>query len=461
MSDRVARISDPSASASNPEFMRAWRALIQAALEVARKRLSEEGPRLLRRTRVVRESATTTRFDEEELPDFSMALFRAFGELQNLPESGAVDEYLRSHPDIEAQLMVNAAGKAIVAQGDRLHWLTNFYTLPFTLRYLGAAGDVQFDESKFSDMYRELEGFLSQIEVTYKAIAPLQNFDGPAKPLRLDPVTLLRPLTDDELQHVWDAGEYGGLVNRHLALGWRFCLEITEKQPKVSSLDMGTTGRAARNVLTALRLVRNGAVGIPVVVRWPVDRPYGSSRGTITTSGPSLTRLGSTYKLSPADADSLLRVLKATAKVRDRSALRVALDRFNYAYDRWRLHDRVIDEWVALEALFLPTQEQELRFRAALRISYFAGKDGPERKRLYKLTKDSYDLRSWIVHGESEPKKGKPIWSPRRVGEVAAATEELVREILRLCILNPGEPREERLDAAIVAGKTYLLKEHS
>ncbi len=440
--------------------MQTWRALIQAALEVARKRLSEEGPRLLRRTRVVRESATTTRFDEEDFPDFSMALFRAFEELQNLSESRAVDEYLRSHPDLEAQLMVDAAGKAIVAVEMRLHWLTNFYTLPFTLRYMGAAGDVQYNESKFSEMYRQLEGFISQTEITYKTIAPLQNFDGPAKPLRLDSVTLLRPLTDDELQHFWDVGERGGLVDRHSALGWRFCLEITQKQRKNSTVDARPTARSARNVLTALRLVRNGAVGIPVMLQRPVDEPYGSAGGTSITSGPSLLGLGSTYKLSPGDADSLLRTLKATAKVRDKSALRVALDRFNYAYDRRRLHDRVVDEWVALEALFLPTQEQELRFRAALRISYFAGKDGPDRNRLYKLTKDSYDLRSWIVHGESEPKKGKSAWPRQRVAEVAAATEELIREILRLCVLNPREPRVDRLDAAIVAGEKYLLKEH-
>jgi hypothetical protein len=440
--------------------MLVWRALIQAALEVARERLSKEGPRLRRRTRVVRESATKTRFDEEELPDFSMALFRAFKELRNLPESRAVDQYLRSHPDFEAQIMVDAAGKAIVAEGPRLHWLTNFYTLPFTLRYMGAVGDVQYDESKFSEMYRQLEGFISQTEITYKTIAPLQNFDGPAKPLRLDSMTLLRPVTDDELQRVWDAGEYGGMVDRDSALRWRFCLEITQKQRKNSDVDAGTTVRTARNVLTALRLVRNGAVGIPVMLRWAVDKPYGSPGGTIGTSGPSLLRFGSTYKLSPGDADSLLRVVKATAKVRDKSALRVALDRFNYAYDRGRLHDRVIDEWVALEALFLPTQEQELRFRAALRISYFAGRDVQDRSRLYKLMKDSYDLRSWIVHGESEPKKGKSAWPPKRVGEVAAATEESVREILRLCVLNLGEPRVDRLDAAIVAGETYLLKEH-
>ena len=456
----MARVSDHSARANNPEFMQVWRALIQAALEVARKRLSEEGPRLRRRTRVVRESATTTRFDKEEWPDFSLALFRAFEEVQNLSESRAVDEYLRSHPDLEAEVMVDAAGKAIVAEGPRLHWLTNFYTLPFTLRYMGAVGDVQYDESKFSEMYRQLEEFISQTEITYKTIAPLQNFDGPAKPLRLDSMTLLRPFTDDELQHVWDAGEYGGVVDRDSALGWRFCLEVTQKQRKNSPVDAGTTNRTVRNVLTALRLVRNGAVGIPVMLRQPVDKPYGSPGGTIGTSGPSLLRFGSTYKLSPGDADSLLRVLKATAKVRDKSALRVALDRFNYAYDRGRLHDRVIDEWVALEALFLPTQEQELRFRAALRISYFAGRDVQDRSRLYKLMKDSYDLRSWIVHGESEPKKGKPAWPRERLAEVAAATEELIREILQLCILNPGEPRVDRLDAAIVAGETYLLKEH-
>lgn len=442
-----------------PQLIGHWRALIQAVLRIAGERLSQEGPRLVRRTRVVRESASTHRFEEEEVPDFSMALFRAFGELQSLPESRMVSEYLRSNRKLGARVMADAAGNPIVAEEARLHWLTNFYTLPFTLRYIGASGDVRFDESRFSELYSQLEAYISENEITYKTIAPLQNFDGPAKPLRLGSATALRPLTDIELQYAWNVGEYGGLVDRHSALGWGFCLDITRKEKKNLPLDMGTENRIARNVLTALRLLRNGAVGISVIFRSAVDAPYGIAGGSNMTSGLSLPRVGSTYTLSPDHVGSLLRMLKAVDKVPDKSAIRVALDRFNYAYDRRRLHDRVVDEWVALEALFLPTQEQELRFRAALRISYFAGNDAVARRRLFTLAKDSYDLRSWIVHGESEPKKGKPTWTPQRVGEVAAETEELVRNILRLCVLNPGEPCVDQLDASIVAGETYLLKE--
>ncbi len=355
--------------------------------------------------------------------------------------------------------MVDAAGRPILEEKARLHWLTNFYTLPFVLGYMGSQGDAGYDESRFREMYSRLDTFLSQAEITYRTVAPLENFQGSAGPIRLDDAAVLRPLADEEVQHMWDMGEYGGLVSRHSALGWRFCLEVTHSQPKNTTLDNRHTDRIVWNVLTALRLTRQGAVGVPVVLRWPIDAPYGAPRGTIGTSGPSLSRLGSTYELSLDDVDSLLPIFEATAKVRDKSALRVALDRFNYAYDRTRLHDRIIDEWVALEALFLPTQEQELRFRAALRISYFAGRDGPDGRQLYKLMKDSYELRSWIVHGESEPKRGKSAWPRDRVGEVAAATEESVREILRLCVLNPGEPRVDRLDAAIVARETYPLKE--
>lgn len=59
---------------------------------------------------------------------------------------------------------------------------------------------------------------------------------------------------------------------------------------------------------------------------------------------------------------------------------------------------KLIDLVIALETLFSPRKEGELRFRIAQRAAILLGKDAEERKSLMKFFKTVYDARSQIVH---------------------------------------------------------------
>lgn len=58
-----------------------------------------------------------------------------------------------------------------------------------------------------------------------------------------------------------------------------------------------------------------------------------------------------------------------------------------------------IDLSIAMEAVLLQQGDQELSFRLALRAANLLGTDDDERIRIFKQVKESYDLRSKIVHG--------------------------------------------------------------
>ena len=103
---------------------------------------------------------------------------------------------------------------------------------------------------------------------------------------------------------------------------------------------------------------------------------------------------GDSYSLDGADTVKLSRIIRSVTRARSPSpAFQQALRRFNFAYERSRPSDRLIDHWIALEALFLPSQDQELRFRAAMRVAYFLG-EKQRRQNIYKAMLDSYDGRS-------------------------------------------------------------------
>lgn len=106
--------------------------------------------------------------------------------------------------------------------------------------------------------------------------------------------------------------------------------------------------------------------------------------------------------------------------------LDVALSRYELMQDWPRNSDRVLDQMIALEALFLKREErQELGYRLRMRIAHFAGDTKAERVAVEKLAKKAYSLRSKIAHGEAVQQSDR---------EVQHQLDELVRAVLiRYC----------------------------
>jgi hypothetical protein len=64
-----------------------------------------------------------------------------------------------------------------------------------------------------------------------------------------------------------------------------------------------------------------------------------------------------------------------------------------------KLEDQLIELVIALEALFSPSHEGELRYR----ISFLLGRDPKERAEIFQFVKRMYDERSAFVHGGKNP----------------------------------------------------------
>lgn len=78
----------------------------------------------------------------------------------------------------------------------------------------------------------------------------------------------------------------------------------------------------------------------------------------------------------------------------------IAVSRFSSSCDRSRAEDRLIDQMISFEALFLSNIQDELKFRLATRVASLIGNSSDQKKELFNLMRKAYDLRSDIVHGE-------------------------------------------------------------
>jgi hypothetical protein len=289
--------------------------------------------------------------------------------------------------------------------------------------------------------------------------APLFNFQSSIKSAELTDSLRLRRIQHNELLR----------VRREPHLGIEMLVDIIDASHVIEERQDAQRTRLLSEepfnlVVTALRLLGTGDVGFNYVgsrLVFSEDKKVTSRRSDSAMFGGRKPPLGGqqyTYARGlGVKARRLIRQLQNGSS----SSVKTAVDRFNFAYERKVRSHRLVDYWIALESLFLPANEAELRFRAALRIAYFLARTPDLRRQVYDNMRESYDLRSWIVHGESRSRRSKATWTPEVIDRVVTATEGYLRTSLQRCLLNVGEPRIDRLDDAIVRGSSYPLGDNT
>ncbi len=211
--------------------------------------------------------------------------------------------------------------------------------------------------------------------------------------------------------------------------------------------DVGNTGRAlilADWIITYMRLLKAGDVYSPLMI----------ARGSVTheISEMRYYRLrgyeGRKFVLRESDVRVLERLLDAPDHLTNDNWL--AFNRFRATYrDTWNA-EKLVNCWIGLESLFIKSDRDELRFRAALRIAHYLAKSPDERSEIYERVKRSYDTRSRIVHGS--------LPDEDLVARVSEDTQDILRRALRQLLLGGVDIVPERIDQSIVRGGPLNLR---
>ncbi len=278
----------------------------------------------------------------------------------------------------------------------------------------------------------------------YCSIGPLYNFSGPFEPIELGPGVVIRPFADTEreaLVATFGAGDSGGSFSADDLDDWSHVVECrwpTTQKHDPNCLQLGAD--AVRDVVRALRLHHPGKAGTKIV--WARPEPDGVSAAALSPVAGS----GDMYsepatRIRPDDKEALATLLRGIQAAQEDRRVALALRRFDAAYSRDEDEDRLIDLWIAFEAIVLPDGRSELSYRAALRIAQLAG-DGPNRRDAFQQARDSYGYRSQVVHGEAVV---------GALEEVVEETRELARKVLRAWIMEPPPGGIEEVDRSLFA----------
>ena len=105
--------------------------------------------------------------------------------------------------------------------------------------------------------------------------------------------------------------------------------------------------------------------------------------------------------------------------------------------------DRLLDLWIAIEALFSPRDATEVTYRVALNVANSTEVAGLSRRELFEWIKRAYGVRSGLVHGRG-PGLGQMArlhgGRTETVGQAADDLAEVVGMALMRFLFEPSLP---------------------
>ena len=400
------------------------RALVVSALEllISYLQTGEQVPSTLEETHKLVDAGW--RIGQVNRPLYEFFLHRHRKEIEGMPEYSAFAHSMRSDKKTATQLDTLIGTRD--SQIRRTLW--DYVVHLLTKQLSEYPGRLSFDTSCFDRMYDDLEQFFCSDTIPLRAFAPLLNFSSDADEIDLGGGAHLRKITSRETEQMLDEGSQFSQLPFFDTLSTKYAIELTWQAKKIvgradrKARDMDV-GERVNKVLTALRLFKQGATGFNIIrTRIVLDLPY---EAMATRMGLHKQFWGPAYTLNETEKGEFVAFWNTIDKLdlEQPAALSVAVRRFNYAYDRHNLEDKLVDFMVAFEALFFKEGESgEFRHKLSTRVARFLNVSYEERKRVAEEMNDFYDKRSSVVHGENVGLKD----------EFVSKVEDYLRRSIRL-----------------------------
>ena len=366
--------------------------------------------------------------------------------IRSLPDYDTCVGHLKSDVVVGPHLdrLVGTSTTASHLEADNILWST-IYAM------LNDEGTFAFTDERFDRQWRDLVEFFGAERIAFKMVAPLPHLVVPDFPLRLNTDLVLDRLTEDEVTRCGQVGvlrpesQRFPLISAEVAVGIRRTMFLpklirtgNEPHERLDAADEGRFGSrplwrddlVVDDVLSALRLFKHTQVRTAGHARWTDS--FWLNTGTsyrVLRQWP----YGGQYELSAGEVPQFLELWHLLEEGAARFGF--SIRRFNLAFDRGLLADRIVDLVIAAESLFLSDLDEqyrgELRFRFALRAAKFIDHPNYGEHDIFRVMRRAYDARSAIVHGGSPRDTRLPDNPSATLSTFIDAIEELVRLGLR------------------------------
>ena len=341
-------------------------------------------------------------------------------------------------------------------------------------------GRLVFTSEKFQSKWEEFGSFFRKSQIVSKTIAPIPNLLISSSPLQLNDEIVLDCFTDDEVNRGYQVGVIRPhsiripIIYESITVGIRrttFIPKTIQQDNELPALiaaeNEGSFGNRPPSrgdlliddILSALRLFKHTQIRTAGFASW-TDSPLldaGATSYKVLGQWPYFGK----FELSEGEIPHFLELWRLLEQEAARFSF--SIHRFNLAFDRGLLADRIVDLIIAAEALFLSDLDDkyrgELRFRFALRAAKFIEHPSYGEQDIFRIMRQAYDARSAIVHGGSPKETHLPDDQSADLPHFTDALEELVRLGLRKALSMKEDGKKLRQAAywdALLLSKSNL-----
>lgn len=280
---------------------------------------------------------------------------------------------------------------------------------PIAIRSSGLSWDEGMQEIAVARML----GILYETEYQRESYVHLYNFDVEQAPLPIPILdTQIVRLSESDLPRL--IGEVTFTSALHDPKTGTCFTRFVDKGEEDNNVKFQNCWAATSTVVQILKFFKCGIIDLdygaiyyrPVWVneiRWSGIRAWGLPRRDAQKELYMLSNLELQRFESYCKAYEKLKPLIEETSTSLRQATALAGNYFEDHHRRIKPEEKLIDLVIALETLFSPSRESELRFRIAQRAAILLGKTAPERESIRDFILRVYDARSGLVHAGESP----------------------------------------------------------
>jgi len=393
-------------SQSNEDFEQLIRAL-RGALKDAVEAVAEVTP-MLWSTNLIQ---TVEKGDGDSLRGFQEArlevddsIFQTIDRHVRIRLEETVFPTVIAVPEFRRRFLSDARGIELTQLNDPM-WLRNTLTAPLLKRYLGRlSGELAWNDELFNSVANEFKTFMELPTITMLSKTSLKNFTMNVDLFDIQPNLRIERVPWAEAKTLYEESQEFGMSYEGFEYAKIEYAVIQETQvlpiPGVFHSN-SSSPELVDSLIGALRILSPGFVHRGM--NWSRYTEPNFILGGSSRSIPNRFAFvgGAPMELDVGTISTGPAILMNKMKSFDDSSLRIALRRFEYVYGRPLLEDQLIDIWIALEALFLDRGEKtETTDKISRRVGRLLGNDPTERAAIRRRTKDLYNDRSRLVHGD-------------------------------------------------------------
>lgn len=306
-----------------------------------------------------------------------------------LPPARQSEDFAALDPLVAA--VAQAAGEPLPAVRD---WTLAQLAQPVLAEYaMQTDHPLAFDEARFAAAVERTAAIAAAPNALVQ-IHPLTKVDA-AEEVPVAPGVRIRPVTPEERDEWLNPGPFDALLSQQVVMDIGAVIEVDYDGADPAAA--GVAHETAQQLTTVLQLV----LDCDAVAPFNEDR-HRVSRALRAAGYPGAMQWhhGPHEQVHAADAP---RLELGLARIQARAGilgLQLALRRWRDSADRTRDDDRLIDYWIALEAMFMPDSDKKIKETVSRRASRYTGADPAAQATIKEQLRESYKRRSELVHGD-------------------------------------------------------------